>query len=506
MSYYLGLDIGTSGTKALLMAEDGRIAATATAEHPISAPRPLWSEQNPDDWYASAITAGRKVIERSGVKPGEVAGISFSGQMHGLVITDDAGRPLRPAIIWNDQRTAEQAAMIERTVGGRDKLIELVGNAAMTSFTLTKLLWVREHEPEVYRRIKHLLLPKDYVRFRLTGEYFGDASDMSGTLMLNQRTRDWSKDIIDAFELDAGILPGVIESQAAAGKLTVQAAEALGLLPGATVIAGGGDQSVGAIGNGVCRAGLTSATIGTSGVVFVHSQKYRVDPRSRINTFCASVAGEYCMFGCILSAGGCLQWFRNMLGSEFIVKGKQAGCDPYELMTTLAGESVIGSGGVFFLPYLTGERTPHADALARGGWIGLTARTTQGDMIRAILEGVTFAMNDAVELLRKSGAAVTEVRLSGGGAKSELWRQMQADVYGAECCVMNSDEGPAFGAAILAAVGTGAYRSVPEACEKLATVRKRYLPAPGSVERYRVLHGEYQKLYPALRGVFHAVG
>jgi len=311
MAYYLGIDVGTSGTKAVVMNGRARVTATATAEHGISAPKPGWSEQHPDDWWRSTIRATRAAVRKAKIAGGKIAGIGFSGQMHGLVITDAAGKPLRPSIIWNDQRTARQADEIERAVGGKRKLISLVGNVAQTSFTLTKLLWVRRNEPRIYDRIRHMLLPKDYVRLCMTGEYVGDVSDMSGTLMLDQRKRRWSGKILSTFQIDRDILPPVIESHEISGLLTKSAAAKLALAEGTPVVGGGGDQPVGAVGNGVVAQGLTSASMGTSGVVFVHSKAYRTDPQSRVGTFCASVDGEYCMFGCVLSAGGCYQWFRN---------------------------------------------------------------------------------------------------------------------------------------------------------------------------------------------------
>ena len=347
MAYYLGIDVGTSGTKTLVMNSRCKVLATATAEHGISAPKPGWSEQNPDDWWASTVKATRAAIRKAGINGKKVAGIGLSGQMHGLVITDGAGKPLRPSIIWNDQRTARQAMEIEDAVGGRKKLIALVGNAAMTSFTLTKLLWVRQNEKRIYDRIKHMLLPKDYVRLRLTGEYVGDVSDMSGTLILDQKTRRWSKKMISTFQIDADILPPVVESHEVSGRLTSVAAAKLGLAEGTVVVGGGGDQAMGAIGNGVVADGLTSATMGTSGVVFVHSKNYKTDPAGRVGTFCAAVDGEYCMFGCVLAAGGGFQWYRNVLGQGEIAQAKRKKIDPYELLTAQAAEAPAGCEGLF---------------------------------------------------------------------------------------------------------------------------------------------------------------
>jgi xylulokinase len=502
MAHYLGIDVGTSGTKALVMNASGKVLATATAEHGIYSPRPGWSEQKPDEWWASTVQAVRAAVRRSGVAPASIAGIGLSGQMHGLVILDGSGKPLRPSLIWNDQRTAPQAAEIEAKAGGRSKLIALVGNAAMTSFTLTKLLWVRQHEPRIYDRIRHLLLPKDYVRLRLTGEYVGEVSDMSGTLMLDQRKRDWSKTILSMFQIDPAILPPVVESHEVTGRLTSAAARQLGLKAGAIVVGGGGDQPIGAVGNGVVRDGLVSATMGTSGVVYTHSGEYRVDPQSRINTFCSCVAGQWCMFGCVLAAGGSFQWLRNTLGAAEMAQAKRRKVDPYELLTAEAAQAPAGCEGVFWLPYLTGERTPHPDPNARAGWIGLHSRTTRKELIRAVLEGATFAMGDVVDLLRARGVNVRQARLSGGGARSAFWRQLQADVYGCACATINSEEGPAYGASLLAAVGAGEYRDIQQACGAAVKVVRTIRPNPKAKALYRRLHEQYDRLYPALKEEF----
>ena len=502
MAYYLGIDVGTSGTKALVMSARAKVLATATADHGISAPRPGWSEQDPEDWWKATVRATRAVLRKAGIKGGQVKGIGLSGQMHGLVITDGAGRCLRPSLIWNDQRTAAEAAEIERKVGGRKKLIRLVGNVAQTSFTLTKLLWVRKHEPRIYARVRHMLLPKDYVRLCMTGEYVGDVSDMSGTLILDQRKRAWSKKMIDLFQIDRDILPPVVESHEVTGTLRKAAARALHLPPGVPVVGGGGDQPAGAIGNGIVVNGLTSATMGTSGVVFAHSKDYRTDPESRVGTFCASVPGEYCMFGCVLSAGGSLQWYRNVLGQAEIAAAKRRKIDPYELLTAQAAAAPPGAEGLQFLPYLTGERTPHSDPFAKGCWIGIHSRTTRNELVRAVMEGITFAMNDAVSLLKGLGVRIRRIRLSGGGARSRFWRQLQADVYGTTCEMINTEEGPAYGVALLAAVGTGEYKNIREACSAGIRVTRTIRPNARSRRFYAQQYAQYRRLYPALAGEF----
>jgi len=502
MNCYLGIDVGTSATKTLVMDARARVLPTASADHAMAAPQPGWSEQDPDDWWRATVPSVRQAIRKAGIRGSQVVGISFSGQMHGLVITDGAGKPLRASIIWNDQRSGAEAAEIERAVGGRGKLIRLVGNAAMTSFTLTKLLWVRRHEPRTYDRIRHLLLPKDYVRFRMTGEYAGDVSDMSGTLMLDQRKRAWSRKILSTFELDADILPPVLESHAQAGTLTAQAARSLSLAAGTPVIAGGGDQPVGAVGNGVVRDGLCSATLGTSGVVYTHSKEYRVDPSSRVNTFCSCVAGEWCVFGCILAAGGSFQWVRDVLGAEEVAEAKRKKISAYELLAARAAHAPAGCEGVFFLPYLTGERTPHADPAAKACWIGIGARTTKDHLVRAVMEGGAFAMNDAVHCLRDRGLKIREIRLSGGGSRRAFNRQLQADIYGTRCVTINAEEGAAYGAALLAAVGTGQFRSVADACRAGIRITRTIKPDPKARKLYAKHYEQYRRLYPALAEEF----
>jgi xylulokinase len=502
MAYYLGIDVGTSGTKALLMDASGKIIGTATSPHGISIPRPLWSEQDPDDWWSAAARASRAALARCKVDGRQVAGVGLSGQMHGLVMVDGMGKPLRPCILWNDQRSAEQSTQIEARAGGRSELVAMVGNVAVSSFTLARVLWVRQHEPQVYDRCRKILLPKDYVRLRMTGEYAADVSDASGTLMLDNHRRDWSGWVLSLFDVDRALLPPVLESQAVAGKLTPAAAEAMGLAAGTPVVAGGGDQPVGAVGCGVVEAGLLSATIGTSGIVLVHSPKYRTDPSGGVQTFCASVAGEWCMFGCVMAAGGSLQWFRNVLGAQEVALAKKRKVDPYELLGEQAASAAPGCRGLFWLPYLTGERTPHSDPLARACWIGIHAGTTRPELVRSVMEGATFAMNDVLTVFREMGVSIRQIRLSGGGARSDLWRAMQADIYGVSCAMLNVQEGPAYGAAILAAVGTGRFKDVRQAAGAGIRVAKRIAPSARRKKLYAERYAFYRTLYPALREKF----
>ncbi len=503
MAFYLGIDVGTSGTKTLVMDPKGKVLAAASAEYDFQTPRPGWTQQDPGLWWQATIKSARAVIRKAAIDGKQVAGIGLSGQMHGLVITDGAGRPLRPCLMWNDQRTAAQAAAIERSVGGKKALIRLVGNAAMTSFTLTKLLWVRDNEPRIYSKVRHMLLPKDYVRLCLTGEYVGEVSDMSGTLMLDQRKRNWSKQIIEKFQIDSDILPPVVESHEVTGKVTKAAAKRLGIAAGTPVVGGGGDQPAGAVGNGIVNDGLTSATMGTSGVVYTHSKKYVVDPKSRVNTFCSSVDGEYCIFGCVLSAGGSFQWFRNTLAAAEVAAARRKRIDPYELLTARAAAAPPGCQGVFWLPYLTGERTPHADPVAKAGWIGIHAGTGRNELIRSVMEGATFAMNDVVTILRdERKLPIRQIRLSGGGARSAFWRQLQADIYGTQCVTINAEEGPAYGVALLAAVGTGRFKNIREACKAAISITRTIRPNARMKRLYGGHYAQYRRLYPALRTQF----
>jgi xylulokinase len=505
MSAFLGIDVGTSGTKTLAMRSDGRIVATATAEYPLSNPRPGWSEQDPEDWWRATIKTVQAVLKKGKLKPADIAGIGLSGQMHGSVFLDSRKHVIRPAILWNDQRTSAECAEIESRAGGRAPLIELVANPALTGFTAPKILWLRKHEPKHYERVKQVLLPKDYVRFRLTGEFATEVSDASGTLLLDVRKRQWSKALLDLLQLDRAILPKVYESEEVSGRLSAAAGKLLGLPAGVSVVGGGGDQAAGAVGNGIVRRGVISATMGTSGVVFAHSDTVQYDPQGRLHTFCHAVRGRWHIMGVVLSAGGSLQWYRNQLGQTEVAAAKRKKVDPYELITAEAQEAPPGSEGLFFLPYLTGERTPYADPHARGAWVGLTLRHGRPHLVRSILEGATYAMRDSLEIIRELHVPVQEVRLSGGGARSRFWRQMQADIYGAKTVTTNSEEGPAYGVALLAAVGTGAYKSIVEACQATIKVENSTGPNTRSRRVYDASYPLYQKLYRSLKDDFRII-
>lgn len=505
MSYLLGIDVGTSGTKTLLCDQSGQVLGTATAEHDIASPKPGWSEQDPTQWWEATCTATRAVLKKTKVRGAQVSAIGLSGQMHGSVFLADDEKPLRPALLWNDQRTAEQCAEIEKKAGGRKKLINMVGNPALTGFTAPKILWVRQHEPKVYEKTKHILLPKDYIRYCMTGEYATEVGDASGTLLLDVKKRAWNKKVLSLLEIDADLLPQCYESHEVSGKLHAAGAEALGLAEGTPVVGGSGDQPAGAVGNGIVKAGIVSATLGTSGVVFAHADEPTYDPSGRVHTMCHAVAGKWCVFGCMLSAGGSFQWFRNHMAAEERREAKKMKVDPYQILVNHATDAPPGCEGLFFLPYLTGERCPHPDPNARGGWIGLTARHNRAAMIRSLLEGVTFGMADALQIMDGMGINVQTVRVSGGGARSAFWRQLQADIYNKNVATINADEGPAYGVALLAGVGTGVWKHVPEACNAAIKETETLKPDKKLAKLYAAYHKQYQRLYDALKGEFEQI-
>jgi xylulokinase len=404
--------------------------------------------------------------------------------------------------LWNDQRTKAECDEIEKKAGGRKALIKLVANPALTGFTAPKILWLRNNEKKNFEKMVKVLLPKDYVRFRLTGEFATEVSDASGTLLLDVSKRKWSSALLSKLELDASLLPEVYESEEVSGTLTKEAGNLLGLPAGVPVVGGGGDQAASAIGNGIVRKGIVSATMGTSGVVFAHSDDMLVDPDGRAHTFCHAVRGKWHVMGCALSAGGSLQWYRNQLGQAEMSAAGPMKVDPYELITAQAAKAPVGSEGLIFLPYLTGERTPHADPDARGAWVGLTLRHTRAHLARAVIEGATFAMRDSLEIIKGLKLPVNKIRLSGGGARSEFWRQVQADIYGQSVSVTNSTEGPAFGVALLAMVGTGEYPDVVKACQKTIEDVSTTEANARDRKRYDEFYPVYQKLYRSLKQDF----
>ena len=506
MSYLLGIDVGTSGTKALLCDESGRVKATAVAEYGIRSPKPGWSEQNPVDWWKGVCEATKKVLKLAKAKPVEVLGIGLSGQMHGSVFLGEGRKPLRPALLWNDQRTGAECVEIEAAAGGREKLISMVANPALTGFTAPKILWVRKHEPAVYEKTKKILLPKDYVRYCMTGEYATEVSDASGTLLLDVVNRKWSRELLGKLKIDRELMPECFESPEVTGVLTKVAAKEMGLVEGIPVVGGAGDVAAAGLGMGVVMAGLGSATIGTSGVMFAHADEPVLDPMGRVHTMCHAVPGKWCVFGCMLSAGGSFQWAKEVLGEvEVAAAGKaggRGGKSAYELMTALAAKAPAGGEGLYFLPYLTGERCPHPDALARGAFVGLTRRTTRAMMIRSVLEGVTFGLRDAAEIMRGMGLKISKTRATGGGAKSAMWLQLQADILKQEMVLTNSTEGGCFGVALLAGVGAGVWSNIQQATEATIRTTKSVKSNKTSAAVYDRHYAVYTRLYPALKDVY----
>jgi len=498
MAYMLGLDVGTSGAKAVLVSEEGHVVASATEEYPLSTPQPLWSEQDPADWWRGSREALRRVVAESGTAPEAIVGLGLTGQMHGAVFLDETDTVIRPALLWNDGRTGAQCVEITERVGA-ERLIEIAGNPALTGFQAPKVLWLREHEPQLYARVRRLLLPKDYIRLLLTGEYASDASDAAGTLLLDLRQRDWSDALLQILEIPREWLPRVYEGPEVTGRLRPELAAELGLPAGLPVIAGGGDNAAAAVGTGIIRDGAISASIGTSGVLFAHSDAIRLDPEGRLHTFCHAVPGAYHLMAVTLSAGGAFQWLRNTLRA---VATRDPALD-YDQLVALAEATPPGADGLLFLPYLSGERTPHRDPLARGAFVGLTLRHTLGHMVRAVLEGVVFSLRDGLTIMNELGLDIGEVRATGGGARSPLWRQLQADILGQPLVTLRAEEGPAFGAALLAGVGAGVYNDVAAAVAAAVAPNSNVAPHNALRKPYDELYNTYRELYGTLKPAFH---
>ncbi len=496
--YLLGIDVGTSGCKALLVDTAGAVAAEATVEYPLDMPRPLWSQQNPHDWHKAAIRAIRDVLERAAVAGKCVRAVGLTGQMHGLVLLDARGDVLRPAILWNDQRTAAQCDEITRRVGPQ-RVIELTGNPVLTGFTAPKVLWVRQNEPDTFSRVAHILLPKDYVRYRLTGRHCGDVSDASGTSLFDVGRRAWSDEMLAALDIPRSWLPEVSESPVASATLSAQAASETGLEPGTPIVAGAGDQAAQAVGTGITDEGPVSVTLGTSGVVFAASRSYRVEPAGLLHAFCHAVPGMWHLMGVMLAAGGSFEWLCDTFGS--CVGAAAGGSAAAEKLLELAGRAEPRCDGVIFLPYLTGERTPHADPLARGVFFGLTARTRLEHLARSVVEGVSFGLRDSFELIRGLGTKLQDVRVSGGGARSGLWRQILADVLNTPIRTVNTTQGAAYGAALLAGVGAGVWPTVADAAAAAVRVTGTTSPGPAAAA-YEPWYERFRALYPALRDHF----
>ena len=489
----LGIDVSTTGVKALVIDDNGAIVASATTPLHLSTPRPLWSEQQPYDWWQAAVTSIKSVLRETDAS--RIAAIGLTGQMHGLVLLDESGSVLRPAILWNDQRCGDQCDEIRASLG-KEQLIRISGNDALTGFTAPKILWVRQHEPEIYDRARHVLLPKDYLRYQLTHEYAMDKADGSGTLLFDLERRDWSNDTLAAIGIPADWLPQTFEGPEITGRVTRAAAEATGLREGTPVVAGGGDQAAQAVGVGAIRPGVLAVTLGTSGVVFAATESPLIEPEGRLHAFCHAVPGRWHLMGVMLSAAGSLQWYRDTLAPNVSFE---------ELVNEAAGVAP-GSDGLLFLPYLCGERTPHPDPFARGAWVGLTTRHTRAHLTRAVIEGISFGLKDIFSLMQDAGAGkVDQVRVSGGGAKSIVWRQVLADILGTELVTVNTTEGAAYGAALLAGVAAGTWSNVDDACAQTIRVTDRVSPNSANTTRYNAMYLHYQSLYPTLKPLSHAL-
>ncbi len=488
----LGIDTSTTGSKALILDQRGEVLAVASAPHTLQMPKPLWSEQDPHEWWQAVSVSIRSVLEKSGLEGREIGAIGLTGQMHGLVLLDEAGKVLRPAILWNDQRTQRQCDEIHARFG-RDRFIQVTGNAALTGFTAPKILWVKDNEPETFAKARHVLLPKDYIRYCLTGQYAMDKADGAGTVLFDLKLRDWSPEVLEALGIDPRWMPKTFEGPEFTGSVSEEAAAVTGLKAGTPVAAGGGDQAAQAVGVGAVEAGIVGLTVGTSGVVFATTPAALVEPEGRLHAFCHAVPGMWHFMGVMLSAAGSLQWYRDMLAPN----------TGFDDLLKEAETVPAGSEGLQFLPYLSGERTPHPDPLARGAFVGLTLRHSRAHMTRAVLEGVSFGLKDSFELIRKAGLGeITQVRASGGGTKSELWRQILASVLEAELVTVNTTEGAAYGAALLAGVGAGIWPDAASACKACVRITQSVRPDDSQREAYRKAYPVYQELYPALKPSF----
>lgn len=482
----------------MIVNEHGDVVASATQEHqPFASPQIGWAEQDPNDWWAASSVAIPGALKIAGLCGDDIACLGFSGQMHGAVMLDESGQVVRPALIWCDVRTDAQCRALTERIGA-DRIIQLTCNPALANFTLTKLMWVRDNEPGNWERVRSVMLPKDYVRFRLTGERATDMADASGTLLLDVAKRRWSSEMLDAAEIDRALLPTLSESPDVCGKVSVTGAAATGLKAGTAVVAGAGDQAAGATGMGIVTPGTVSATIGTSGVVFAATDGPARDPQGRLHTFCHAIPARWHVMGVTQAAGLSLRWFRNQFGA-----GSDDGRDPYERLTEEAAIAPPGCNGLLWTPYLMGERTPHLDPHARGALVGLTASHTRADVIRAILEGVAFSLRDSFTIFEEMGVPVKTVRLGGGGARSALWRQIQANVYGHEVETVRAEEGAAYGAAILAGVGAGMWASVDEACASVVRISTSTRAQAGTVATLNKNYAAYRRVYSATRDIFN---
>lgn len=504
MKYLIGVDVGTSATKTVLFDEDGAVAASASREYPLYQPENGWAEQRPEDWRDAVLATLKEVTEQSGVPAGDIKGIGISGQMHGLVMLDGKGEVIRPSIIWCDQRTGREVEdMLE--IMPRERWIEITANPPLTGWTAAKILWVRKHEPENYSRCRHILLPKDYIRYVLTGEFATEVSDASGMQLLDVPGRCWSKDVLKALDIDESMLGKVYESCQVTGTLLEQVAGQTGLTVDVKVVGGAGDNAAAAVGTGIVKDGTAFTTIGTSGVVFAHTSKVSIDPKGRVHTCCCAVPGAWHIMGVTQGAGLSLKWFKDQFCQDYVAQAQAGGCDVYDLINKDVAEIGPGSSRLVYLPYLMGERTPHLDPDCRGVFFGLSAIHTRKHLLRAVMEGVSYSLCDCNEILKEMGVEVTQMMACGGGGKSPVWRQMQADLYNCTVKTVEMDEGPALGAAILAGVGCGIYPDVETACSRIIREKSSTEPVKEEAEVYAGYHRIYQNLYRSLKDDFKAL-
>ena len=487
MNYLIGIDLGTSSTKTVLFDEEGTVIASAGKDYPLYTPNNGWAEQKPEDWRDAALETIAKVVKDSGVAADDIKGLGISGQMHGLVMLDEAGEVIRPSIIWCDQRTEKECEEITEKVGAK-RLIEITANPALTGFTASKILWVRNHEPENYAKCKHILLPKDYVRYILTGEFATEVSDASGMQLLDVPKRQWSDEVLEKLDIDKSLLAKVYESPEVTGTILPEIAAKTGLPTSTVVVGGAGDNAAAAVGTGVVEDGKAFTTIGTSGVVFAHSSDISIDPKGRV-------------MGVTQAAGYSLAWFQDNIGTEYARKAKEQGCGAFDLINADVLKTPIGANRLIYLPYLNGERTPHLDANCRGVFFGLSSMHTTADMARAVMEGISYSLTDCNDIIREMGINVTEMMACGGGAKNGVQRQMMADMFGCDVKTVTATEGPALGVAILAGVGAGIYDSVEAACRKMIHTdpEKECHPDAAATKEYDKFHQLYKKLYDDLK-------
>lgn len=498
MNYLIGIDVGTSATKTVLFNEDGAVIASASQEYPLYQPKNGWAEQKPEDWRDAVLATLADVVSKSGAEEADIKGIGLSGQMHGLVMLDESGQVLRPSIIWCDQRTgAEVEDMLQ--IMPRERWIEITANPPLTGWTAAKILWVRKHEPEVFEKCRHILLPKDYIRYILTGVFATEVSDASGMQLLDVPNRRWSKEVLEKLDLDESLFARVYESCEATGTLLPDIAGRVGLIPETVVAGGAGDNAAAAVGTGIVRDGTAFTTIGTSGVVFAHSSRVSIDPKGRVHTCCCAVPGAWHIMGVTQGAGLSLKWFKDQFCQDYVEEAKSQGLDVYDLINRDVETVPVGSDRLLYLPFLMGERTPHLDPDCRGVFFGLSAVHTKKHLLRAVMEGVSYSLCDCNEILKEMGVEIREMMACGGGGKSPVWRQMLADLYRCEVMTVMQEEGPALGAAILAGVACGIYPGVEEACGRLISVKDSTAPRAAEAKTYAGYHALYQKLYKSLK-------